>query len=307
MSGGEWKRDSGQQKYTVALQPVMHLPRFYKLAFRPEIRAALSFRPPYPGFLLEALRGALRGIKTVRPHDHNLAQNARELRGVYYTSATESRLSEASTGVDYPLPFWSRGFWAQQGPNGCSVASGGRWNRYRNKGTILSGRIITNTKPSPAKDRYNTPLPRWLVVTKIDSAARCFAWFATVVKFKVSHLSSRRAPFLSRHPINSTETTLVLRTLWLAVADIEMQIRKALLGLASLCGLVLPASGGRVNNRDRTPRGVPSSHTVHERHARNHLRGWVKRGLVDAETSLPVRIGLRQSNVDAAHDRLMDM
>ncbi len=86
-----------------------------------------------------------------------------------------------------------------------------------------------------------------------------------------------------------------------------MQIGKALLGLSSLCGLILPASGGKVNNRDRTPRGVPSSHTVHERHARSHLKGWVKRELVDAETPLPVRIGLRQSNVDAGHDRLMDM
>ncbi len=130
-------------------------------------------------------------FKTVRPHGHNLARNARELRGVYYTVITASRLSETSTGVDFPLPFWSRGCWAQQGPNGCSVASDGLRNRYRNKGAILSGRVIRNTKPSPAKDRYIIPLPRWLVATKIDSAARRFAWFATVAKFKISHLSSR--------------------------------------------------------------------------------------------------------------------
>jgi tripeptidyl-peptidase-1 len=33
----------------------------------------------------------------------------------------------------------------------------------------------------------------------------------------------------------------------------------------------------------------------------------VKRELVDAEALLPVRIGLKQSNLDAGHDRLMDM
>ena len=134
-------------------------------------------------------------IKTVRPHDRNPAQNAREMRGVYYTVTTTSRPSETSSGVDCPLPFWSRGFWAQQGLNGCSVASDGRWNRYRNKGAILSGCIIRNTKPSPAKDRYTLPLPRWLVVTKIDSAARRFACLVRhrgqVQSLKVSHLSSR--------------------------------------------------------------------------------------------------------------------
>ena len=87
-----------------------------------------------------------------------------------------------------------------------------------------------------------------------------------------------------------------------------MQIRSALLGFAALSGLVLPASGGRVHSRDRlSPRRVPPSHTVHERHAESHLEGWVKHDLVHAESTLPVRIGLRQSNVDAGHERLMDM
>ncbi len=89
-----------------------------------------------------------------------------------------------------------------------------------------------------------------------------------------------------------------------------MQIRNALFGLASLCGLVLPASGGGIDSsgRDRTPRGVaPASHAVHEKHARAHVEGWVKRELVDAQALLPVRIGLKQSNLDAGHDRLMEM
>jgi tripeptidyl-peptidase-1 len=86
-----------------------------------------------------------------------------------------------------------------------------------------------------------------------------------------------------------------------------MKLRDALFGLSSLCGLVLPASGGRVNTRDRAPRSVPSSHIIHERHTQGHLHGWVKRELVDAEATLPVRIGLKQSNVDAGHERLMDM
>jgi tripeptidyl-peptidase-1 len=33
----------------------------------------------------------------------------------------------------------------------------------------------------------------------------------------------------------------------------------------------------------------------------------VKRELVDAEMTVPVRIGLRQSNVDAGHELLMDV
>ncbi|KAK4154514.1 peptidase S8/S53 domain-containing protein [Chaetomidium leptoderma] len=86
-----------------------------------------------------------------------------------------------------------------------------------------------------------------------------------------------------------------------------MQLRNALFGLSSLCGLVLPASGGRINTRDSVIRDIPSSHAVHERHEHKHLERWVKRELVDAESTIPVRIGLKQSNVDAGHELLMEI
>ena len=67
-----------------------------------------------------------------------------------------------------------RGDTAQQGQNARRVALDEFWARYRNKRSILSGRVIPNTKPSPAQGGSVIPLPRWSVGTKIDSAARCF-------------------------------------------------------------------------------------------------------------------------------------
>lgn len=73
-----------------------------------------------------------------------------------------------------------------------------------------------------------------------------------------------------------------------------MRIRNALLiGITGLCSFgIEPGS---------------SSHVLHERHERSHLEGWVKREFVDPQSTLPMRIGLRQSNTDAGHEMLMDM
>jgi len=86
-----------------------------------------------------------------------------------------------------------------------------------------------------------------------------------------------------------------------------MELRNLLLGLFSLSGLMLSVSGARINRRSEQPRSVPPSHGVHERHEYRHLEGWVKRDLVDADATIPVRIGLRQSNVDVGHDLLTEM
>ncbi|KAK4246003.1 peptidase S8/S53 domain-containing protein [Corynascus novoguineensis] len=86
-----------------------------------------------------------------------------------------------------------------------------------------------------------------------------------------------------------------------------MQLWNVLIGLASLCSLVLPTTGARISKRDRLSKRVPSSHTIHERHEARNIEGWVKRKLADAESTVPVRIGLKQSNVDAGHDLLMDI
>ncbi|KAL2177315.1 peptidase S8/S53 domain-containing protein [Thermothelomyces heterothallicus CBS 202.75] len=87
-----------------------------------------------------------------------------------------------------------------------------------------------------------------------------------------------------------------------------MRIRHALVGIARLCCLLGTASGAQISSRDMfSRRVVPPSHTLHERHEAGNIEGWVKRGLADAESTVPVRIGLKQSNVDAAHDLLMDI
>lgn len=54
-------------------------------------------------------------------------------------------------------------------------------------------------------------------------------------------------------------------------------------------------------------RAVPVSHTLHERHGPHTSRKWTKRHKVAQQVVLPMRIGLKQSNLEAGHDRLMDM
>ncbi|KXX79833.1 Tripeptidyl-peptidase sed1 [Madurella mycetomatis] len=73
-----------------------------------------------------------------------------------------------------------------------------------------------------------------------------------------------------------------------------MRIRNALLiSITGLCSFGIEPTS--------------SSHVLHERHEHSHLEGWVKREVVDPQSTLPMRIGLRQSNVDAGHDLLMDI
>lgn len=54
-------------------------------------------------------------------------------------------------------------------------------------------------------------------------------------------------------------------------------------------------------------REIPSSHRLHERHLPQWGRHWTKRDKLSSEVVLPMRIGLKQSNLEAGHDRLMDI
>lgn len=54
-------------------------------------------------------------------------------------------------------------------------------------------------------------------------------------------------------------------------------------------------------------REIPSSHTLHERHLPHWSREWTKRSKVPKSQILPMRIGLKQRNLEAGHDVLMDM
>jgi tripeptidyl-peptidase-1 len=52
---------------------------------------------------------------------------------------------------------------------------------------------------------------------------------------------------------------------------------------------------------------VAVSHSLHERHLPHWSNQWSKRSKVPHAQILPMRIGLKQSNLEAGHDRLMDM
>ena len=75
-------------------------------------------------------------------------------------------------------------------------------------------------------------------------------------------------------------------------------------------GLVLGALAGPLSHDyagARTKREVPSSHSLHERHLPHWERQWSKRSKVPDTQILPMRIGLKQSNLEAGHDKLMDL
>ncbi|KAI1298791.1 subtilisin-like protein [Xylaria venustula] len=69
-------------------------------------------------------------------------------------------------------------------------------------------------------------------------------------------------------------------------------------------GLALEAVANPVNLKRRE---VPSTHAIHERHAPHWAHQWTKKAKVPARAVLPMRIGLRQSNLEAGHEKLMDI
>lgn len=63
----------------------------------------------------------------------------------------------------------------------------------------------------------------------------------------------------------------------------------------------------RDNAKVPAKRDVPSTHRLHERHPPRTANHWTKRERLSRKTVLPMRIGLKQRNIDAGHARLMDM
>jgi tripeptidyl-peptidase-1 len=57
----------------------------------------------------------------------------------------------------------------------------------------------------------------------------------------------------------------------------------------------------------QTKRGVPSSRSLHERHLPQLSHQWTKKEKVSDTQILPMRIGLKQCNLEAGHDKLIDM
>lgn len=67
------------------------------------------------------------------------------------------------------------------------------------------------------------------------------------------------------------------------------------------------ASPVELNNLpQRQKRHVPDSHVLHERQMPHWSRTWQKKAKVDDSALLPMRVGLRQTNVQEGHDLLMD-
>lgn len=81
------------------------------------------------------------------------------------------------------------------------------------------------------------------------------------------------------------------------------QFLSVLLGtLAAKEASASPLDGHHVQAK----RGVPSSHVLHERQLSHWSRTWEKKSKVKKSALLPMRIGLRQLNLQDGHDLLME-
>ncbi len=85
-----------------------------------------------------------------------------------------------------------------------------------------------------------------------------------------------------------------------------MLLRCVLAALAG--GLVLEtAASPLVRDASQKKREVPSTHVLHERHVPHLASRWAKREKLVSTTMMPMRIGLKQFNLEAGHDRLMEI
>lgn len=82
------------------------------------------------------------------------------------------------------------------------------------------------------------------------------------------------------------------------------QLITALLGaLATHSALASPLAQG---GHPKSKREIPSSHVLHERQLPHWSRTWEKKSSVRKSTLLPMRVGLRQVQLDEGHKLLMD-
>lgn len=84
-----------------------------------------------------------------------------------------------------------------------------------------------------------------------------------------------------------------------------MLLRCVLAAVAGGLALEVAASPLARDAAVAVKREVPTTHVLHERQLPRIARRWTKREKVPAKTMLPMRIGLKQFNLDAGHDRLM--
>lgn len=85
-----------------------------------------------------------------------------------------------------------------------------------------------------------------------------------------------------------------------------MLFNSLVVALAS--GLVLETLASPLSHVGaKAKREVPITHSLHERHLSHWSNEWTKKSKVPDSQILPMRIGLKQSNLEAGHDRLMEM
>ncbi len=85
-----------------------------------------------------------------------------------------------------------------------------------------------------------------------------------------------------------------------------MLLQQAVVALVG--GLALRVASSPLSHDDKLKaRELPPTHRLHERHMPHWREQWSKRTKVPDTAVLPVRIGLKQSNLREGHDKLMDM
>lgn len=77
------------------------------------------------------------------------------------------------------------------------------------------------------------------------------------------------------------------------------------LAAALVAALAIGADAGVVGVSKK--RDVPASHILHERQLDHWAHSWHKRAKVPAAALLPMRIGLRQSNIELGRSMLAEM
>lgn len=89
-----------------------------------------------------------------------------------------------------------------------------------------------------------------------------------------------------------------------------MILQSLVVAFLGYSGLVLEVNAGPISHEHTgvlNRRAVPPTHSLHERHLPHWSRQWFKRSKVPDEQILPMRIGLKQQNLEAGHDKLMEM
>ncbi|KAH9217424.1 putative Tripeptidyl-peptidase sed1 [Leptodontidium sp. 2 PMI_412] len=84
-----------------------------------------------------------------------------------------------------------------------------------------------------------------------------------------------------------------------------MLMRSLVTVLAS--GLVLGTMASPITHSVGTKREIPASHSLHERHLPQWGQQWVKKSKVPSSQIFPMRIGLKQHNLEAGHNKLMEI